>query len=1288
MSAHPNFDESSFRRKYTAPYSSKNPVPTVQGYQEKRQDRAKHSADVNQHTHASPVTKKDAGVIDFAKGHLQHYDEETGDQSTRQQPYNSRNRNLAGSDSNNSDYEDPAPAASHGNSSEHASSDGRGGSLKDTSETIATSNDPRQKRKNMKVLKRDNESREVTDPVTHLPVTIHDLTASELKAVSENGMPVGLASLKGYEDNPAQEAKNQQLTHSGMEDLFPPPSLEASGKHFSIILKDALTAGLSFFLAVLSLLVLLVHLYHVRRRTAGSLEQSDRWPYILVTSSVLLLIELSLGLLVVWGLRTWVERRVLAVWEDGIWDAARTREEDSSESAVPESVQWLNSLLTSVWPLINPDLFTSLADTLEDVMQASLPKLVRMISVEDLGQGNEAVRILGIKWLPIGNAKKDVSVDGQVQGGAQEKESDRKVPNEGELDGELAPCNVNKDENTQGDQGPKTNAGSSNEEQAVAEGLEAEEGDFVNVELGLSYRASSTGKSIKVKAKNAHLYLVFYLPGGIRFPVWVELRGIVATMRMRLQLCPDPPFVALCTLTLLGQPKVELSCVPLIRKGLNIMDLPLISSFVQSSIDAALAEYVAPKSLALDLKDMLVGDDFKKDTRARGVLVVAIDRAIEFKEGDAYVAIGWAKFGKPVWSTRIIKDDMEPAWNETAYILISPEELNAAERLRVQLWDSDRASADDDLGRIEIDLKQLMNDSRSSSRMWQREDGFTALSPSEAMPGKLQWSVGYFPKERIKKEQLERQSLEPDVRSLQQLKDKIAKDVGRKMREAISTNDESLEVEQQKAQDLKIREDNIIASTYPLQDSRSGILSIQIHQISGLELEKINKQDNEEDLADDTAEGEDDLPSSYCTVILNHQKIFKTRTKPKSSQPFFNAATERFIRDWRSAEVMISVRDARVHENDPLLGLIYLPLRRIFKQRSQVVDYYPIVGGIGYGRARVSLVFRSVKLHLPLNFLGWEYGTIEIAACTSSLGELPASLHELRLKLRTSISRGKMYPADATQVQIRWQGKRGQPVHLAVERRYRSCLVIEFRKNRLGLDKTPAFAVLWLQDIPDEEELTKSLPIFSSLSANLNRAESNSKCDLGEQVGSIAITIKFWRGLGRYHRRLASSNPSVHDVFEVLGTASDSQEVTNSMAENRDEDESSSSSLSSASCESEEGSGVTSGLGKDLKAALKFKSTSSNQAGDGKGKGPLKQLQDYSDHSDQLHKHHRGLMQWKVGTPALFGLDLSWIQVAYPDCMQGARTAKWMKSKMVDGKDQIANSLKHHDRNPGIETEV
>lgn len=286
---------------------------------------------------------------------------------------------------------------------------------------------------------------------------------------------------------------------------------------------------------------------------------------------------------------------------------------------------------------------------------------------------------------------------------------------------------------------------------------------------------------------------------------------------MRLQLCPDPPFFALCTLTLLGQPKVDLSCVPLTKKGLNIMDLPIISSFVQSSVDAALSEYVAPKSLTLDIKDMIVGDDFKKDTTARGIVIVRIKSAKGFKEGDPslvglkkgsadpYIAVGWAKFGKPVWSTRVVIDDMEPIWDEIAFVLVGPQELNAEERLRVQLWDSDRLTADDDLGRIEVDLKELMHSPNSKGKMWDRQDRFMALDAEKKMPGQLDWSVGYFAKTEIQKDELASQTEEPGVKNVEDLKERVAQETRRKLREA-SDRDESGEVAQQQAQDLQVKQ--------------------------------------------------------------------------------------------------------------------------------------------------------------------------------------------------------------------------------------------------------------------------------------------------------------------------------------------------------------------------------------------------------------------------------------------------------------------------------------------------
>ena len=81
------------------------------------------------------------------------------------------------------------------------------------------------------------------------------------------------------------------------------------------------------------------------------------------------------------------------------------------------------------------------------------------------------------------------------------------------------------------------------------------------------------------------------------------------------------------TFTLMGVPKVEISAVPMSRALPNVLDLPLISGFVQSSVAAAANEYVAPKSMTLNMAEMLMGDGVKKDTLAVGVFVITLHHA-------------------------------------------------------------------------------------------------------------------------------------------------------------------------------------------------------------------------------------------------------------------------------------------------------------------------------------------------------------------------------------------------------------------------------------------------------------------------------------------------------------------------------------------------------------------------------------------------------------------------------------------------------------------------------------
>jgi len=145
---------------------------------------------------------------------------------------------------------------------------------------------------------------------------------------------------------------------------------------------------------------------------------------------------------------------------------------------------------------------------------------------------------------------------------------------------------------------------------------EALGGNHVNLEVSFAYRGLPSGNSAASKAMNIHLLVEFFVGWrglfGVKFPVWVEVTGAAGTARARLQLIPNPPFVKTTIVTLLGLPHITISVTPLSEKLPNMMNIPFISGFVSSAINTAAAEYVAPKSLTVDLQKFISGDDIKK----------------------------------------------------------------------------------------------------------------------------------------------------------------------------------------------------------------------------------------------------------------------------------------------------------------------------------------------------------------------------------------------------------------------------------------------------------------------------------------------------------------------------------------------------------------------------------------------------------------------------------------------------------------------------------------------------
>jgi hypothetical protein len=301
------------------------------------------------------------------------------------------------------------------------------------------------------------------------------------------------------------------------------------------------------------------------------------------------------------------------------------------------------------------------------------------------------------------------------------------------------------------------------------------------------------------------------------------------------------------------------------------------------------------------------------------------------------------------------------------------------------------------------------------------------------------------------------------------------------------------------------------------------------------------------------------------------------------------------------------------------------------------------------------MVFRSVQLQAPPNMLGWDYGTLDIDPVVKAIS-LPKELENMRMKIRSTIARGKLHSGtedgelNQHDGHIVWK-TRGETLRLPVRQRYASPLIVEFRKDSALKDRTPAFCILWLKDIPDNKPQTLKLPVWTG---DLDRAEHNCLEQCGEKVGEIEITLTFWSGLSGYHSRLAKKDRHLGQVMEALDVCRDQDEMD-------DWDDSRPTTAGARSTDSSSSSSDDS----DYVPDFVKKKTNSNLGEDGK-RGVVDQIRDYKHHSKQLHRKNRGLMQWKA-----------------------PRTVAWIKHLAERGENKVESVFKHKERGgTGIETEV
>jgi Ca2+-dependent lipid-binding protein len=328
-------------------------------------------------------------------------------------------------------------------------------------------------------------------------------------------------------------------------------------------------------------------------------------------------------------------------------------------------------------------------------------------------------------------------------------------------------------------------------------------------------------------------------------------------------------------------------------------------------------------------------------TTALGVLWIRIHKASGLskqdrrgKEGggsDPYITVSFSKYRKSMYCTLVIQDDLNPVWEETCALLVTPELIKANEQLLMELWDSDRSTSDDIVGKVELSMQKMI---QHPGKMYRQVSKLRGMDQDSSMPGELHWEVGYFGKPQFR----------PALRS--------------------HGNDVNLPKELQDKKELQDdrgvvenMEEDAVFHTPPDPLWPSGVCSVIIHQIVNLEYQNMERSfgkrkgrefEPAQPAGENMSEVHKKLPSGYCTILFNDElvsqpqilnilidansaQVYRTRSKVVSSKPIFNAGTERFMRDWRSGIITITVRDQRMRQHDPILGVVPLKLLISFR---------------------------------------------------------------------------------------------------------------------------------------------------------------------------------------------------------------------------------------------------------------------------------------------------------------------------------------------------------------------
>jgi Ca2+-dependent lipid-binding protein len=308
-----------------------------------------------------------------------------------------------------------------------------------------------------------------------------------------------------------------------------------------------------------------------------------------------------------------------------------------------ESLEWINSFMVKFWPIFQPVLAETVINSVDQVLSSSTPAFLDSLRMKTFTLGSKPPRMEHVKTYP--KADDDIVL----------------------MDWKFS--------FTPNDHADMTSRQIKNK---------------VNPKVVLEIRI---GKAMISKGLD----------------VIVEDMAFSGLMRVKIKLQIPFPHVEKIEISFLERPTIDYVCKPLGGEtlGFDINFIPGLESFILEQIHANIGPILyAPNVFPIEVAKMLSGSAIDQ---AVGVVALTLHGAQGLKNSDKFAgtpdpyAVVSFNSGAALAQTAIIKENANPKWNETKYMIVT----SFTDILTMQVFDYNEFRKDKELGTASFPLERI-----------------------------------------------------------------------------------------------------------------------------------------------------------------------------------------------------------------------------------------------------------------------------------------------------------------------------------------------------------------------------------------------------------------------------------------------------------------------------------------------------------------------------------------------------------------------------------------------------